>query len=457
MLLQRLSLKRALPLFMAVAMLSALARPAMAASLIRDAEIEQTLRNYLDPILISADIDPTNVRVFIVDDLSINAFVAGGMNIFVNSGLILATTKPGMLIGVLAHETGHISGAHLSQMEEKTDRATLGSVLGAVLGAAMIAGGAGDAGVGVIAGSQNMAFRNFLSDVRGNEEQADQAAMKYLDANDISATGLLQMFEVLRRKQSSMDRTVDPYLQTHPLSSNRIAVVRNHLAMTSLPQDLVPLPYIERHARLLARLRAFSWAPEQTLLFYPDTDQSFPAKYARAIATYRLGKLQDSVTQLQALQKDAPGDPFLDDTLGQFFYESGLPKRAVTSYKRAYKAYPESPLILTDLARALIAINEPLYLNEAIGYLERATRLDDGNADSWRLLATAYGKLKNNPMAYVALAQESALKGESRNAIAFAENALVGLPPTSAGAQLARDIKTNAEHHLLRQKEGKAY
>lgn len=434
------------------------ASQSFAASLIRDAEIEQTLRSYTDPILISAEINPKLVRIFVVDDPAINAFVAGGMNIFINTGLILATEKPSMLIGVIAHETGHIAGAHLSQFKEKTDRATLGSVLGAVLGAAVIASGAPQAGAGIIAGSQSIALRSLLSDIRGNEEAADQAALKYLDANSFSATGMLQTFEILRRKQSSLDKTADPYLQTHPLTTSRIAIVRNHIARSVIPADAVPKQFIERHKRLLARLRGFLWTPEQTLLFYKESDKSFAADYARAIAYYRMNEMQKAIQILRKLsgQKDH-NDPYIFDTIGQILYEGGYPKAAAIEYKESIKLSPDSPLSLTELARCLIVINEPAYVQEAITYLDRATMLDDSNADSWRLLATAYGKLKNNGMAYVALAQEAALKGEAKNAIAYADNALQTLSPVSAGAQLARDIKTDSEHHLIRQKEGQIF
>jgi predicted Zn-dependent protease len=441
----------------ALVILSSPLQAAAAASLIRDAELEQTLRIYTDPLLISADIAPRTVRIFIVNDPAINAFVAGGMNIFVTTGLILATSKPGMLVGVLAHEVGHISGAHLSQFNEKTDRATLGSVLGAVLGAALVAGGAGDAGVGVIAGSQTMSLRRFLSDVRGNEEEADQAALEYLKANDISASGLLTMFELLRRKQSALEKNADPYLQTHPLNTNRVSVVRNALAVSDVPIDSVPVAYKKRHDRMLARLRAFIWTPEQTLTQYPEEDDSVPAQYARAIAYFRLNDMQKSIDILKGMIFTHRDDPFLYDTMGQVYYESGYPKAAALQYKQALRRLPDSPLILTELGRSLIVTGEKAYLREAVKHLDKATQIDDGYTDTWRLLATAYGKLGENGMAYVALAQEAALKGRTKDAIAFADNALQSLPEVSAGAQLARDIKTAAERHLLRQKEGRLF
>lgn len=432
--------------------------PALAAAnLIRDAEIEQTLRIYTDPLLISAGINPKNVRIFIVQDDSVNAFVAGGMNIFINTGLILKTSKPTMLVGVIAHEIGHISGAHLSQMNEKTDRATLGSVFGAVLGAAIVAAGSPEAGAGVIAGTQSMSLRNLLSDIRGNEEAADQAAMKYLESTGISASGMLEVFEILRRQQGALDKKVDPYLQTHPLSTSRIAVVRNHLQTSAVPIDSTPKAYIERHQRMLARLRGYLWTPEQTLTFYPETDTSFAANYARAIAQYRMGDLGKAREIMTKLINERKNDAFLRDTLGQMYYESGYPKAAALQYKEANRLSPDTPLILTELARSLIVINEPAYIREAIRYLEQATRIDDSHKDSWRLLATAYGKINDTGMAYVALAQEAALKGETRNAIAYADHALNTLAELSPGAQLARDIKTDAERHLIRQREGKLF
>lgn len=448
---------RAALALLASASIALAAAPAFAATLVRDAEIEQTLRIYTDPMLISAGINPKNVRIFLVQDDNINAFVAGGMNIFINTGLILNTDKPTMVLGVLAHEIGHIAGAHLSQMSEKTDRATLGSILGAVLGAAMIAGGAGEAGVGVIAGSQTMSLRNFLSDIRGNEEAADQAAMKYLDANGYSASGMLEMFEVLRRKEASLDKKADPYLQTHPLSANRIAVVRNHLQTAEAPVDAAPKAFYDRYKRMMARLRGYLWMPERTLTFYPESDKSFEANYARAIAYFRMNDLNRAREIMERLINEKKNDPFLRDTLGQMYYESGYPKAAALQYKEAVRLAPDSPLILTELARALIVINEPAYLREALRYLDQASKIDDSNQDTWRLMATAYGKINDNGMAYVALAQEAALKGETRNAIAYADNALQSLPNLSPGAQLARDIKTASERHLIRQKEGKLF
>jgi predicted Zn-dependent protease len=299
------------------------------AGLIRDAEIENTLHAYATPIFEAAHIPPEDVRIFIVSDPSINAYVAGGLNIFIHTGLIRQATKPGMLIGVIAHETGHIAGAHLSQFQEKSTRASIGALLGAlagvaVIGVAMIAQGhvgdsAGQAGIGVLAGSQSMAQRGFMSDIRLNEQSADHAALTFLDANDISATGMLEMFETLHRLESGL-ATQDPFMTDHPLTTERIATIRNHIAESKIPADQVPEGFPAMHARMLAKLVAFTEPYETTLNLYPPSDASIAGRYARAIAEFRRSHLDAALAGMDGLIKQHPKDPFFYDTKGQILF-----------------------------------------------------------------------------------------------------------------------------------------
>ncbi|MCK5793002.1 MAG: M48 family metalloprotease, partial [Ketobacter sp.] len=175
--------------------------PSHARSLIRDAETEYVLRLYTNPILEAAGIAPEAVRLFIINDPSINAFVAGGQNIFIHTGLILKSEKPDMLIGVLAHETGHIAGAHLTRLTQKLDDVSLGAILSTILGTAATIGGSGDLGSAILTGGQNIAQLELLAHIRSNEQAADQAALSYLDANGISASGMIAMFELLQRNE----------------------------------------------------------------------------------------------------------------------------------------------------------------------------------------------------------------------------------------------------------------
>lgn len=444
-----------------IASLSALliaATPLVAqAGLIRDAEIESTLRAYTNPILDSAGIPPEDVRLLIVADPSLNAFVAGGLNIFVHTGMIRATSKPGELIGVLAHETGHIAGAHLSQLSANSSRAMLGSVLGALLGAAVVAGGGGQAGAGVIMGSQSMAMRNFISGIRVNEQAADQAAMKYLDANDISASGMLQTFETMRRREGTMNIVSDPYLRTHPLTTERIATIRNHVQESPIPKDQAPDSFQPRHDRMVAKLVGFTEPYERVISLYPPSNTSVAARYARAIAEFKRSQLPAALKGIDGLIAEAPNDPFFYDTKAQMLFENGKLDAAEQAYAKASTLLPGSPLILTDYARTLIARDEARDLPRAVALLEQSKEIDDSYDMTWRQLAIAYGKQGRLALSYMALAEEAALEGKPRTVLQHVARARdMAEGDESLLLQLA-DLQRDAQAQLERNKENNLF
>ena len=406
-------MKRALAFFAALLF----ATSASARGLIRDAEIEHTLRSYANPILSTAGIPPEDVRILIVNDPAINAFVAGGLNIFIHTGLIRAAEKPGMLIGVIAHETGHIAGAHLSQLSQKSNRATLGAIIGALVGVAAMAGGAGKAGAGVLIGSQNAAMGNLMSGIRMNEQSADQAALTYLDELGISASGMLEMFETLRRMETAHNVPKDTFLRSHPLTSDRIAAMRNHIQESDIPKDQVPGKFVPMHALMQAKLAGFTEPYRQVLAAYPESDTSIAAQYARAIADFKRNRLPQALSAMDNLIAEQPDNPFFFDTKGQILFENGRLIEAAKAYQQAYKLLPDNALILTDLARALVAQEKPALLPKAIALLERAKEIDDSNSATWRELAIAYGRQGNMGPSYLALAEESALTGDYKGVL----------------------------------------
>ena len=437
----------------AIALISAVMLPLSArAGLIRDAEIEHTLQAYARPIFSAADIDPESVRIFIIGSPEVNAFVAGGLNIFLHTGLIRETKTPGMLIGVIAHETGHISGAHLSQLREKASRATIGNVIGVILGAAAAAGGAGQLGAGILSGSQNIANRGFLSGIRQNEQAADQAALTFLDANDISASGMLDMFEVLRRRESGLG-TRDKYLLSHPLSSERIATMRNHIAQSPIPQGQVPSNFAAMHARMVAKLVAFTEAYETTLGLYPTSDMSVAARYARAIAEFKRSKFAPGLAGINALITEYPKDPYFYDTKGQILFENGKLAEAAAAYAKATSLAPDSALITTDYAKTLIAQNKPTELKNAITLLERARELDDSYAMTWRQLAIAYGKQGKLGKSYEALAEEATLAGDYDTVLQHVARARRDASNDPALQLQLDDLERDAKAQRKKQKE----
>lgn len=399
------------------ALLAALILPLSSyAGIIRDAEIENTLRTYGQPIFRSANVEPDSVRIFLVNASEINAFVAGGLNLFINSGLVLETKNAGMLLGVMAHETGHIAGAHLSQAREKASLAMIGGLIGTVIGAAAAIGGAGRAGAGIMAGSQNMATRNYLSDVRLIEESADQAGLSYLDDNNISATGMLEMFQLLHSREVGGTKP-DPFLIDHPLSSERIAAMRNHINASTIAANSVPAGFEAMHARMVAKLFAFTKPFEETLKRYPESDHSVAARYARAIAQFKRSHLEEALVEINGLIKQYPNDPYFYDTKGQILFENGKLAEAQATYANASRLAPNSALILTDYARTLIAEEKPALLNQSIQLLEKSKELDDSYDTTWRQLAIAYGKQGKLGRSYEALAEEAVLSGDYKGAL----------------------------------------
>ena len=394
---------------MSAALLLWLPASAAHAGLIRDAEIEHTLRNYTDPVLNVAGIAPQNVRIFIVQDPRINAFVAGGLNLFLHTGLILSTDNPDMLIGVIAHETGHLEGAHLSRLAAKAEQIQIGTLLATVVGAAVGVAGGGEAGAAIGSAGQNTLMRDLIGDVRTNEQSADQAALRYVDTLGYSADGMLEMFTLLRQQDRS-SRNADPYLRTHPLTQERVANVRSYISRQSPEKREVRAhKFDEAHARMKAKLYAFLNPPADTFAKYPESDTSIAAQLARAIAHFRSPDLEKALAEVDALLAARPDDPFLYDLKGQILFENGKVKESIEAYQAAVDGYPSSGLLWTDLGRAQLVDGR---VKESIKTLKRATVLDNSHAMSWRQLATAYGKDGQLMESSIALAEEAALLGD---------------------------------------------
>lgn len=427
------------------ALLTSAALPAFAASLIRDAEIEQTLRTYSDPIFQKAGLTPGSINIYIVNDDAINAFVMGGSNVFINTGLILRSQSPEMLIGVIAHETGHIAGGHLVRTTSEMERAQLQALLGTLIGAAAMAGGAGDVGAAVMSGSQNVALRNMYSFTRANEEAADQAALGYLDALGISASGMLEMFEILRKQEyRKLGADSDPYTRTHPLSKERIMHMRNHITASPIPSGTVPAQYAQLQNRMLGKLEGFLDEPRRVLERYPDSDASVRAHYARAVAHHRLAEWPQAMAEMNALLAQSPQDPFFHELKGQILFESGQVEESRASYAKAAELAPNSALIRTELGRVLLASENDADLPAAISALEYSTSSDKRNPGAWRLLATAYGRSGHLGQSHLALAEEAIVLNDPDQAITQLDIANNHITVGSPAQLRAQDLRTQA-------------
>jgi predicted Zn-dependent protease len=386
-----------------------------AVPLIRDAEIEHTLREYGNPIFKEDGLRPASVNLFIVQDDSLNAYVAGGANMFIHTGLIMACDTPDMLIGVMAHETGHIVGGHLARGSENLKNAQLGSIMTFVLGAAAAAAShQPEAAAAVLSGGQGVVARKFFSFTRANEESADQSALGVLDKIGISASGMVKTFELLMRNERAHGGSPDPYLLTHPLTNLRIDHVREHANTSKVPYGVYPHSLDEPHQRMVAKLYGFINSPEKTLARYPISNKSVAARM------------------------------FFHELRGQILFENNRVKEALASYQTAVKLLPDSPLLLSDLGKVELAQNDGSLLQSAIAHLEKSNTLDNDNSTNWRLLATAYGKDGQQGLSALALAEEAVLMDNPDTALRQVETATPLLKEGTPAKQRARDIKSYA-------------
>lgn len=424
-----------------------LVAPAAGQSLIRDAEIENTIRTYATPIFSAAGLDPGSVRIHLVAEDQLNAFVAGGQRLFVYTGLLTASETPNEVIGVIAHEAGHIAGGHLARIQDELRDAQLKSILALVLG--VVAGVAtSDARVGgaVVTAGQGQAVGGLLNYSRTQESAADAAGMKYLDATGQSSRGIYNFLKLLEGQKFRSGIRISPYLSTHPLTTERIDAVANHLALSRY-SDAPPNPVlVEAHNRMRAKLIGFTAPVAVTLQKYPESDHSVAARYARAIAWYRVPDLTKATMLIDQLIADEPDNPYFYELKGQMLLESGKISESLEPYAKSVALAPNEPLLEVALAKAQIETNDPALTASAQAHLEAALLRDPGLADAWRLLTIAYSRLGKAGETALAQAEYSMIIGERGQARTLADRAMNTLPRGSSGWLRAQDIASQLDH-----------
>jgi predicted Zn-dependent protease len=277
------------------------------------------------------------------------------------------------------------------------------------------------------------------------EASADQAGLKFLDSAEMSSRGLLQFFQILQGEELLAGVRQDPYLRTHPLTQQRIEYVRNHVDRSRYSNVADSPANIERLKRIKMKLGAFTSHPSSTLAAYPEKDQSVLARYARAIAYYRIPKLDQALPIIDGLIRDYPKDPYFRELKGQMLFENGRIAEAVPPYEEAVRLAPGAALLRISLAQAYIESNDPKTNKRAIAHLNDALRSEDRDTNGWHLLATAYGRDNQMPMAALALAEEGLSAGKKKDATQQASRAKGLLPKNSAAYNRAEEIQREAE------------
>lgn len=419
---------------------------------LRDTETEQLLREYTRPILRVAGLEKQNIQMVIINDSSFNAFVADGRRIFVNFGAILQSETPNQLIGVLAHETGHLAGGHLSKLREQLANAQTQMIIAMLLGAgALVAGasrgsnssgnnGLANAGAAAIAGPQEMIRRSLLSYQRQQEENADRAGVKFLTATQQSPKGMYETFKRFTSESLFAARGADPYLQSHPMPAERVAALQE-FASTSPYWDKKDDPALQlRHDMVRAKISAFMERPELVYRRYPLTNDSLPARYARAISTYLHGDLRSALTQIDALIAVQPNNPYFYEVRGQALLESGKAADAIAPLRKAVALSNNAPLIEMLLGQALVGTDNKAYTDDAIRILRAAVAREPEAPLGYMQLAMAYGRKGDYAEADLASAQAAYLRGDNKTARELATRAKTRFAVGTPGWVKADDI-----------------
>ena len=423
----------------AVGLALATATPAAAQSAIRDTEIEAIISEWSDPVFTAMGLEPSEVEILLINDNDLNAFATRGRIIGLNTGLILRTRNPNELLGVVAHEAGHVKNRHT--LRDGAQNAGMQPMLMTMaLGALAIAAGAPDAGAVLLGNSQYFGTLSALRYMTHQEGEADNSGARALERAGESGRGLVNFFENFRSQEVFSDARRYPYFRSHPLSSDRIENLRRFVQEQSNYEKRDSPERMAQHALILAKIHAFMDAPNQTLRDYPESDTALPARYARAIAWYRDGQTDRALAAVDELLGEQPENPYFWELKGQILFEEGRPEEAIGAHQRSVEIKPDAPLLRINLAHALIETADPAKLEAAVDQLKRATALENDNSMAWRLLSQAYASQGKEGEARLASAEMYFAAGAEQQATQFALRARDMLEPGSAEWTRAMDI-----------------
>jgi predicted Zn-dependent protease len=434
---------------LAVAPMAAVAQQSKGPSVLRDTETEQLLREYTRPILRAAGLEKQNIQMVIINQGVFNAFVADGRRIFVNYGAIMQSETPNQIIGVMAHETGHLAGGHLAKMREQMAQAQTQMIIAMLLGAgAMVAGAQGgggnsglaNAGAAMFSAPGEIIRRNLLSYVRQQEENADKAGVKFLNATGQSSRGMYETFKRFTDESLFAARGSDPYVQSHPMPTQRVAALEE-LARSSPYWDKKDDPPLQlRHDMARAKISAFMERQDTVYRRYPMSNNSLPARYAHAISTYLHGDLRSALAQIDALIQQQPNNPYFYEVRGQALLEGGKPQEAIAPLRKAVALSNNAPLIEMMLGQALVATGNNAYTDEAIAILRAAVARETEAPLGYMQLAMAYGRKGDYAQADLASAQAAYLRGDNKTARDLASRAKTRFAIGTPGWVKADDI-----------------
>ncbi len=422
------------------------ARSTKQISTIRDDEIERYIRKISNPLFVAAGLEPRNINIYIINNPDINAYVSGGQNMFINTGLIIQSEDPSMLAGVIAHETGHISGGHLIRLAEDASNAFSEMVIGTIMGAASaVAGVPPEAAAAIMAGSKQYAERGFLKNTRAHEEAADQIALRLLKEVKISPNGLNRLLKKINAKQANLLDGVSPYRLTHPLTRERMSYLRNYISTYPELDFSISEELQQQHNRISAKIRAFLLPVNDKIETVKYT--TINDRYVNAIELYRIPNVDKAIEAIDGLIKDMPKDPYFHELKGQVLFENGFIVKAIDSYQKASDLLPDSSLIRFELGLAQLSSTIDEFLPASIENFEQVVVKEPRNSMAKYQLAIAYGKNGQLGMSYLLLAERDFLLSKKEDLKVHIALAKKHLPKNSPSFFKLDELKNMAEHH----------
>lgn len=399
-------------------------------SLIRDAETEKFLHELADPIFRAANLNPQDISIYIVGDDSLNAFVSGGQNVFINTGLIQKYKTPDTLIGVIAHETGHITSGHLARSGEAGEQAQGAMLLSYLLGIGAVIAGSPDAGMALIAGGSSTAERLYAKFTRTQEEAADNHAVEYLDKMSYPADGLVDLLEFFETEMIGYKGQIDEYLMSHPVSRKRIDLIKARTRSKKFSDKKINQKLQRRMEMVLAKLEAFIGNPDVILAKYQNQNDEL-SNYKKSIALFHKGKIAESMALLDPIiavaNRETSEKGFLFEMKGQILFESGDIENSVLAYSHAIKllSAKDAAQAKISFASGILALkkDDKDLIGLAIKRLEEAKIFEAESPFLFKQLAGAYSKNGDEGRSLLALAEFNLLIDKKEKCLKYAKEA----------------------------------
>ena len=418
-----------------------MASAAQAQGLLRDADLEYGLQQVATPVLRAAGLNPAQVKVLVVNDNSLNAFVVGQDAIFVHYGLINKLASAEMLQAVLAHEAAHITNGHITRRMTNLKSARTATGLGLALAAAAAAAGGSEVAGGIALGVSSSAQRSFFAHTRAEESSADQSAIRYLKSAGVAPSAMQDVLEIFRGQEALSASRQDPYARSHPLSRDRIRAVEGYVTAYGESGSVNP-EAAYWFSRLQGKLSAYTRNPKWTLQRLDDTPYKDVRLLREAVAEHRQSRTKQALAAIDGAIALRPNDPFLHDMRGQILIETRNFDAAASAYERAAQLAPNDALVLAGYGRALLASGKT---NSALAVLERSRSRDFRDASMLRDLSVAYAKTGQQGMAALVTAERYALAGRLDDAGIHAKRATDMLSEGSGPWQRAQDVLIASE------------